>query len=95
MLDFPEFERFFSRRRGLRPITKERVTATFSSFINEKVLPNIPDAADVTINHVLKEGRVTDEILKAAKEIDPVMIVMGAKGNGSSKLGWLMGWRDD
>lgn len=80
--DLPVFERFLVEEE-VKTITLDKLKAYFEKFMNDRILPEIPDADTVPVSFLLEEGNVHERICKAADDLGNPLVIMGSHGSGS------------
>jgi nucleotide-binding universal stress UspA family protein len=82
VMDMPNFERFLSED-VVKNLSKDKIISRFKTLIEEKILTDLKEVASVSVEYIIKNGNVTQEILDTAKSLNPILVVIGQKGNGA------------
>lgn len=83
--DLPEFERFIVEEE-VSVEKQEKLLAKFEAFVEKKMKSQLEEYAAIDVQYTLKEGDATPTIIKTIKARNPILVVMGAKGNGANHL---------
>ncbi|MEZ5024298.1 MAG: universal stress protein [Chitinophagales bacterium] len=92
VIDVPDLERFVVEEE-VKIMSHQKILKRLNEFVDEKVLTGATDFEEINITYHVERGNATSEILKINSSIQPVLIVMGACGNGASQWDsfWLGG----
>lgn len=83
----PQFERYLAEEE-VQGLSGEAVNKIFNAFLDDHDIRDMAGGAEISIETRLLRGKTVPEIVKLAEEINPVLVVCGAQGSGST------GWKD-
>lgn len=92
VIDVPDLERFVVEEE-VKIMGHQKILRKLNEFVEEKALTDNTDFKDINISFHVERGNATSEILKLSHSIQPILIIMGACGNGASQWDsfWLGG----